>query len=490
MGMIEMNSCKKFLIGLIIFVIVNQSIYFLNPITGNNSVQGFTKIEENQLQINYVDHDPIIIISDDNFTDYGFSGNGTSGNPYLIENLEISSLDHYFIDNGISIEDTTKHFVIQNCLISANSRAIVITNITANTAQIISNSFTECRYGVDFSYAEGIILRDNNLANCDLYGIYGEFINKNATIIKNNNHNYEGTSIRVRHCNNVTIDSNECINGAISLSNSSGYIINNICSSGGGISIGSTDFDEPIYIWNNTCEHNSGDGIFAWYATEIINNTINYNDEGGLKVIEHAHIVLNNTIRGNRFGASFDSVGVFSKNKCLRNRNIGLYFDDSHRFADTNITDNIFFANDVGIQIDYSAEYANISYNLIQENNDYGIEIVGYDVYVIVHHNTFYDNNHGGSSQGFDDQTTNLWFDIDAEEGNYWSDWSGEGWYQIDGRDNADIYPLSEPLHERFIDPIDDEGAFPYVIIIVPVVFVITIIGFVVIFQLRKKQKI
>lgn len=484
-----MKSCKRIITSLIILTFIIQSFSLLNPIIGSSSEQDFTSIKEYSFVVNYVAHDPIIVMNDDNFTDYGFSGNGTASNPFLIENLEISSLDHYFIDNGISIEDTTKHFVVQNCLISANSRAIVVTNVTANTAQIISNSFTECRYGIDFSYAEGIILRDNNLANCELYGIYGEHINKNATIIKNNNHNFEGTSIRVRHCNNVTIDSNECMNGAISLSNSSGYIKNNICSSGGGISIGNLDFVGPIYIWNNTCEHNNGDGISAWDVTEVINNTLNYNDEGGLEVIGHARIVLNNTIRGNRFGADLDSVGVFSKNKCLRNRNIGLHFEDTKHNADSNITDNIFFANDIGIKLDYSTEYANISYNLFQENDDYAIELDGYSGDIIVHHNTFYDNNLGGSSQGFDDQTTNLWFDLAAEEGNYWSDWTGEGWYLIDGRDNADIYPLSEPLHERIIDPdpVTVNGKFPFGILYA---FGVITYAIFVIVQLKRKRKI
>jgi len=481
---------KKYLFGylLICLFLITLGMLF----SSKNSIATYSEynsdIQKNTFEANYIDHDPIVIVTDDNFTDYGFPGTGTSEDPYLIDNLEISSLDHYFIDNGISIQDTTKHFVIKNCLISADLRAIVVTNVTANTAQIISNSFSECQYGIKFSYAEGMIIRNNNLANCESYAVYGEHINKNATITKNTRYNFEGGGIRMRHCNNVTIDSNEFTNGGsgISLTNSSGYIINNICSYAGGISTGSTDFDEPIYFWNNTIERNDGDGISASYATEVINNTLNYNYEGGLDVSYHAHLVLNNTIRGNKFGADFNSVGVFSKNKILRNRNIGLYFDDTKSYDDSNITDNIFFANGIGIKIDYSVDYANISYNLFQENDHYAIELVGYDVSVIVHHNTFYDNT-GGNSQGFDDRTTNLWFDLDAEEGNYWSDWTGEGWYLIDGGDNADIYPLSEPLHERFIEPID-KGS--YMGIIIPFIIEIPVIIAIILISRYKKKKI
>ena len=79
-----------------------------------------------------------------------------------------------------------------------------------------------------------------------------------------------------------------------------------------------------------------------------------------------------------------------------------------------------------------------------QENVEYGIVLWGDDN--VVHHNTFVDNNIGGSSQAFDGGTNNVWYDISTLEGNFWSDYDGDGNYTMDGVGTADLYPLLEPV--------------------------------------------
>jgi len=54
---------------------------------------------------------PINIINDNNFTDYGFVGTGSSGDPYRIENFNITTSS----TAAISIIGTTKYFVIFRC---------------------------------------------------------------------------------------------------------------------------------------------------------------------------------------------------------------------------------------------------------------------------------------------------------------------------------------------------------------------------------------
>ena len=51
-------------------------------------------------------HNPIDIISEQNFTDYGFLGDGSSINPYRIENLNITTVE----ERGISIQNVTCYF--------------------------------------------------------------------------------------------------------------------------------------------------------------------------------------------------------------------------------------------------------------------------------------------------------------------------------------------------------------------------------------------
>ena len=63
---------------------------------------------------NRIPHAPINITVNSDFVNQGFSGAGSSSDPYLIENLEINTEE-----NGIDISGVTAHFVIQNCYIDS-----------------------------------------------------------------------------------------------------------------------------------------------------------------------------------------------------------------------------------------------------------------------------------------------------------------------------------------------------------------------------------
>ena len=106
------------------------------------------------------------------------------------------------------------------------------------------------------------------------------------------------------------------------------------------------------------------------------------------------------------------------------------------------------------------------TYNLLQSCY-YGIYLDIETKNVIIHHNSFVENRYPGdyeAAQGRDDGTDNIWYDELKNEGNYWSDWSGEGSYQIEGSANTeDPYPLTNPS----IQPIEEEKAgFPFLFLI------------------------
>ncbi len=93
-----------------------------------------------------------------------------------------------------------------------------------------------------------------------------------------------------------------------------------------------------------------------------------------------------------------------------------------------------------------SSAFCVITYNLLQENERYGVYLSSSSDNNLIHHNTFVDNNLGGTSQACDNGTSNFWYDPEVKEGNYWSDWSGRGDYYIDGSAcPEDRYPLDEP---------------------------------------------
>jgi hypothetical protein len=77
-----------------------------------------------------------------------------------------------------------------------------------------------------------------------------------------------------------------------------------------------------------------------------------------------------------------------------------------------------------------------------------------YDIYCMFdssfnhfYHNNFFDISPVYNSQAFDEGSNNFWYNATLSEGNFWSDWSGVGHYEIDGATNStDLYPLSNPL--------------------------------------------
>ena len=112
-------------------------IVLLISVLSLNKHPSFAKDNSGELlqETNYVEHEPIIILSDDNFTDYGFQGDGTLVNPFRIQDLNITTTE----DKGIYICNTTKHFIIQNCFVDAYRGGIVIDSVRKETTRIEDN---------------------------------------------------------------------------------------------------------------------------------------------------------------------------------------------------------------------------------------------------------------------------------------------------------------------------------------------------------------
>ena len=144
--------------------------------------------------LNYVSHAPIYIDSDSDFIFWGFPGNGTVENPYIIEGYKITTSDSY----GIYIVYTSKHFIIRNCYIDADDYGIYFQEIGENTAKIINNTCInneQCgihffksgksvvanntcinnRHGISQWYSVGSIVANNTCKDNDKEGIHLKF---------------------------------------------------------------------------------------------------------------------------------------------------------------------------------------------------------------------------------------------------------------------------------------------------------------------------
>lgn len=312
---------KNLIIFINILVIIVSS--FTTMSYSRDSFRNESILSE-QMYLSYIPHEPISIVNDGNFTDYGFQGTGTEEDPFIIENYSITTLD----SNSIFIHDTSKYFVIRNCFLQSES-----------------------------------------------YGILISFV------------------------------ANETVS-----------IINNICNGFTGIYVAHSHYSR---LENNTCNNNV-DGITLEYTwnTTVKNNICNFNDRYGIQLAETQYTNLfYNTLKGNQIGV---------------------------RFA----------TDEFGYLVEYHipSHYCHISYNLLQENEEYGIFISKDDdstpsMYNIIHHNRFLDNGIEGFSQAYDEGANNTWYETKTNEGNHWSSWNKKKPYPIDGNANSkDLYPLNENL--------------------------------------------
>ena len=91
----------------------------------------------------------------------GWSGDGSAGLPYRIENLTINLNET--TDNGIDIQNTRVHFIIQNCTIhnGTNVDCIQLQNVT--NALVQNNTLYNHGNGIDTIASENITITNNTL---------------------------------------------------------------------------------------------------------------------------------------------------------------------------------------------------------------------------------------------------------------------------------------------------------------------------------------
>ena len=213
----------------------------------------------------------ITIEYDENFTDYGFPGNGSKENPYRIENYSINALEYH---NGIVIINTTKHFIIQNCNLMAFFSAIYIENVSDGTAVIRENTLLKSDFGLVVMNSNGVQIINNI---CGPYNEYGIFLPRTSNSLVKQNTGFQNiyNAIRsVKSVSNIYMDNNcsNNFNTGITLEkDSNASAINNICNNNlrGGI----------FKVTNSTIKGNRFDNNYHYGSllTTIKSSTVSYN---------------------------------------------------------------------------------------------------------------------------------------------------------------------------------------------------------------------
>ena len=101
---------------------------------------------------------PVTITSDADFALYLLPGLGTPTFPYKIENFHITASNPY----GIFIANTTRPFIIKNCIVNSSVVGIEIRNVQQGTAEISGNSCNNNVVGIKVDSSDSVVVSGND----------------------------------------------------------------------------------------------------------------------------------------------------------------------------------------------------------------------------------------------------------------------------------------------------------------------------------------
>ncbi|MHA1951109.1 MAG: right-handed parallel beta-helix repeat-containing protein [Candidatus Thorarchaeota archaeon] len=270
------NRVVLFTMSIAIILVLSSGTQVLSPtepVEQQSLVLPFQP-ERGGMTVSGTPHAPIIIDGDINFTATALSeswpGDGTSGDPFIIEGLDIDLGGGP--GHGINISNTLVHFVIRNCnLTGANvfpGSGIYLYNVTNGI--IINNDSTNNSYGIYFEFSDYNTVA-NNTCTSNIYGIALEWSNS-TTVINNNCSGNSNSGIYLHITQAITVSDNTCSSNTygiwLSLSNFDTVSDNTITSnSDSGINLPGSDFNT---IRNNNCT----DSNYGIYLDDSDSNTI------------------------------------------------------------------------------------------------------------------------------------------------------------------------------------------------------------------------
>ncbi|OLS16938.1 MAG: hypothetical protein HeimC3_50840 [Candidatus Heimdallarchaeota archaeon LC_3] len=360
---------------------------------------------------------PIII---DNNTDFaiqavsnGWSGDGSTGNPYILENLEVTSLTTG--THAISIQNTNVYFIARNNTLST------------------TESFSS---GMYLNNVHNGIIR-NNMANSNSdYGFYLEsssnnsFFNNKAD--SNTNHGFY-----LRDSSNNTLNNNTANNN-----NDIGFYIR----------------DSSNNTLNNNTANYNYNGFYLWPSSinnSLSYNTANNNNNYGFTVSSSSlnNVLSYNTANYNLFSGfylvSLSSNNMLSQNTANYNYR-GFYL--SATSTNNTLNNNTAISNtQYGLYLTTFSSNNNLSFNYIGNNSLYGIFIDSGSANTRITNNTFVNNNNAStqalSYEGNTIFSFNFWSDHISPD----TDSNGivDTAYVIEGTCTCqDITPVTTPYHK------------------------------------------
>lgn len=364
--------------------------------------------------LSYAPHAPIYIYDDDDFETQGWPGAGTSGNPYRISGFNFTN----DVD-CIVIEDTTAHFVIEDCYIGGGiNDGITLDNVTngvirdtvigqktyavfiddSTDCQVTNVTFIRSGYKVYLRYSENI-----HVDHCTFEDVSGQGIwmdQDTGSVVEHNNLSYQG--VLIWDSADTNISHNVLYHNEIQIQNCDGLtLLNNSIDDVYTTGFSVTSNSQNCVLENNRV-HNPFDSAFYLDTVDNIilrNNTVTRDDIAAGD--DPAFYVVDSndcTLERNSVDTIFTAYRVHSStnieilnNTVYRSSDFGIRVTESEfvNASFNNITSNIVLAGACGILF-YQTEHGTISGNDVKVHET-GIYVTQSN-YTSVGENTVYDN--------------------------------------------------------------------------------------------------
>lgn len=205
--------------GRIVFTLFIASTLFI-PICVDYKDCTFERTPAEYIQSDYSNHPRIAIFTNTDFEDQGWPGNGTQGNPYRIEGLNITG--SY---SGIFIQDTDVFFVVRNCIVAANESGFAI-----DLSSVHNGVFEDCilvgsHSGIEMDWCSNI-----TIDSCSSSDPIDAGRSDNIIVM----HSVFTDGLTLSHCNDWVLNNNTIPTGTLHLGSCSNFnIIDNTLSNNG-----------------------------------------------------------------------------------------------------------------------------------------------------------------------------------------------------------------------------------------------------------------
>ena len=425
-----------------------QTIYYKNedfssnPEIGINNVENHNKIYSISSLLSHNSLTDIVINKNSDFASLSSSGNGTKGNPYLLENsilnsanIQITQTTSYFIienliaSYSISIQSASNG-IIENCTFSQSYLNFQLTNnmiiqnnsfyssvyFSGDANNTFSNNYIINNYkgfplwqytgGVYLIQAIDFTITDNTFIHTGLY-FWGAFPNESQEL-KVENNTVDKKPLRVYqnevnktisapsgqvillNCSLMTIEnlsiSDNIPNGIEILFGMQNTIRNvQVSNAYVGYDIPNTD---SIVFENDTSSNNSVGFSFEYVNNITIINCIASNANFGFDVYSVGSGTFINNIASNNSNSGFylsTGTGTFINNTAIGNKEYGFYVKQSV------LIDNLAYFNHIGFDLEFGFNSLESSSSTF---NDIGINLFSSN-YNTISNNNIYNNGLG-----------------------------------------------------------------------------------------------